>query len=184
MSLTMNFPTSTTKKRSPQTEGPPSKTQERSLQTKMTMTTIFKEEAATSNPNWTFQNPPGPQLKDHRESGPIRGQLKAQSSRSCNRSLEYYQESNPSSVSCNRCPKSHLKGGHNNSQNRVCLARRKLWSPSVACHLRGAVKRGRTPTPIPLSDLTPSVWDQLFTIKTLKESQCTWCSGMHPIAPP
>ena len=86
--------------------------------------------------------------------------------------LKWCQESSLSSDSCNRCPKSHLKGGHNNSQNRVCLARRKLWSPSVACHLRRAVKRGRTPTPGPPLGLPTCARDQLFTTRIFKESQC------------
>ena len=92
---------------------------------------ISNKEAATSNPNRTLCSPPGPPLKTHWKSNPIRGQLKVQScqkyslsSESGNRCLKYYQESNLSSVSCNRCPRSHLRGGHNSNQDRACLVRR------------------------------------------------------------
>ena len=62
--------------------------------------------------------------------------------------------------------------------------RGRLRSLSTTCHLRGAVKRGHTPTPVALSDLPPNVWDQLFATKILKKSQCNWWSGTHLIALP
>ena len=57
----------------------------RSPQTKLDMPTIFKQEAATSNGDRALHGLPGPWLKDYRRSDPIWGQLKVQSSLSCNR---------------------------------------------------------------------------------------------------
>ena len=48
----------------------------------------------------------------------------------------------------------------------------------MACHLRGAVKRGQTLTPTPLSDLPPHMWNQLFTTEILEEFQCNQCPSI------